>query len=335
MSYRIGTFNVRNLSASAGSSRDLDRIADIIKRFDIIALQEVLSEGKILTGMSLNDAAGQAKAYEYSLKSRLGENWDMCWLDPQTSSKWYPYIGGDSRGEGYAFLWRKDKFTLPKNTQGKAVVPRIIHQYRVNSSEGEFRLIRDPAYGRFQPVNMRNMEIRLITTHIVFSKPNADNFAKGNNQGAYRMRLNEFRVLARSIYTSVSEDHTDTDCVVPYTIILGDYNMNLPESGAGCPFVPSVMVFDKQKMELRTSVEMNEFGFYFIHTGQTDLSTVKRDEEQYANNYDHFSYDEHTQNVIKGRPRRLDSVVEQAGGFRNYREKVSDHIPVMVEISLK
>ena len=105
MSYKIGSFNVRNLSWGAAGSRDLDIISSIIKEFDIIALQEVLSEGKILEGPKLNDTYGQAKAYEYSLKSRLGDNWDMCWLNPKTSSKWYPFLGDDSRGEGYAFLF--------------------------------------------------------------------------------------------------------------------------------------------------------------------------------------------------------------------------------------
>ena len=99
MSYKIGSFNVRNLSFGAGGSRDLDMMADLIREFDIVALQEVLSEGKILQGPSIKDVSGQAKAYEYSLKSRLGNDWDMCWLDPQTDSKWYPYTGDDWNAE--------------------------------------------------------------------------------------------------------------------------------------------------------------------------------------------------------------------------------------------
>ena len=171
MPYKIGSFNVRNLSLGAGAKRDLDMMASIIREFDIIALQEVLSEGKILQGISLNDASGQARAYEYSLKSRLGSNWDMCWLDPQTSSKWYPYLGDDSRGEGYAFLWRTDKFKCPVNTYGKEIRPRIYRQYRTDFSRGEMKLIRDPGYGRFQLVDMPNAEIRLITTHLIYKKP--------------------------------------------------------------------------------------------------------------------------------------------------------------------
>ncbi len=335
MSYKIGSFNVRNLSFGAGKSRDLDMMADIISEFDIIALQEVLSEGKILQGATLNDVSGQAKAYEYSLKSRLGDNWDMCWLDPQTNSKWYPYIGDDSRGEGYAFLWRKDKFVCPTNEYGKVVRPRIIHQYKTDSSKGEMKLIRDPGYGRFQLVNMPNAEIRLITTHIVYKKPDEDNLSKDVEHGAYTMRRKEFIVLARSIYTSVSESHNDINCVVPYTIILGDYNLNLAESGAGSPYVPAVMVIDAQKNILETTNHTAENGFYVMHTEQTDFSTINKDADNYASNYDHFTFDKRTRDrVVQGKPHRVNAV-ERAGGFKVYKEKVSDHIPVMLEINLK
>ncbi len=188
MAYKIGSFNVRNLSLGAGAKRNLDMMASIISEFDIIALQEVLSEGKILQGISLTDVSGQAMAYEYSLKSRLGYNWDMCWLDPKTDSKWYPYLGNDSRGEGYAFLWRKDKFKCPVDSNGKIIRPRIYRQYRTDASKGEMKLIRDPGYGRFQLVDMPNTEIRLLTTHIVYNKPNEDNLSKAIDYGAYLMR---------------------------------------------------------------------------------------------------------------------------------------------------
>lgn len=335
MPYKIGSFNVKNLSFGAGASRDLDRIADIISQFDIIALQEVLSEGKILEGISLNDVSGQAKAYEYSLRSRLGDNWDMCWLDPQTASKWYPYLSVDSRGEGYAFLWRKDKFICPKNEFGKEVRPRIYRQYRTDKSKGEMRLIRDPGYGRFQLVNMPNAEIRLITTHIVFKKPNEENLSRSVDFGAYVMRRNEFRVLARNIYTSVSEDHNDINCVVPYTIILGDYNLNLDKSGAGSPYVEDVMLIDSQKNVVETSGGMASNGIYIIRTEQADLSTINRDGDGYASNYDHFTYDDRTRSsVVQGTPHRINAV-KNAGDFKTYKEKVSDHIPIMIEIDLK
>ncbi len=335
MSYTIGSFNVRNLSWGAAGSRDLDAISSIIKEFDIIALQEVLSEGKILEGPTLNDTYGQAKAYEYSLKSRLGDNWDMCWLDPKTNSKWYPFLGDDSRGEGYAFIWRKDKFSCPINEDNKEVRPRIIHQYRTDRY-GENRLMRDPGYGRFQLVDMPNAEIRLITTHIIYGKPNEDNLSKTIDFGSYMMRRKEFEVLARSIYTSISDDHNDINCVVPYTIILGDYNLNLIESGIGSPFVDPLMIIDSKKNILQTTAELKDDRYYLIHTEQADLTTVNKEADNYSSNYDHFSYDSRTKNsIIPNKPHRLKNAMERVGDFKTYKEKVSDHLPIVLEINLK
>ena len=335
MSYKIGSFNVRNLSWGAAGSRDLDIISSIIKEFDIIALQEVLSEGKILEGPKLNDTYGQAKAYEYSLKSRLGDNWDMCWLNPKTSSKWYPFLGDDSRGEGYAFLWRKDKFSCPVNEYKKEIRPTVYRQYRTDK-KGENRLIRDPGYGRFQLVDMPNAEIRLITTHIIYGKPDANNLAKEIDHGTVEMRKKEFQVLARSIYTSINDDRNDINSVVPYTIILGDYNLNLFESGAGSPFVPPIMIVDSKKNVLDVSGDLINNSYYYIYTRQADLSTVNKEAEGYANNYDHFSYDDRARrSVVQGNPHRLNNAIELAGDFKTYKEKVSDHLPIVIEIDLR
>lgn len=335
MSYKIGSFNVRNLSWGAVGSRNLDKIAEIIKRYDIIALQEVLSEGKILEGPDLKSVEGQAKAYEYSLRSRLGDNWEMCWLDPKTSSKWYPYLGDDSRGEGYVFIWRSDKFSCPLNEKGNEIRPRIIHQYKTDSKVGEMKLMRDPAYGRFRLNSMPNFEVRLITTHIIFGKPSADNLNREVDFGSITMRQNEFNVLARSIYTSISDDHVDVDAVVPYTIILGDYNLNLRESGITTANVPGVLIVDSQKRIVPTNEVGMRDGTYIIKTQQADLSTMNKDADNYVSNYDHFSFDTRTeQNIVRGRPHRL-SVAEEMSSYKEYRDTVSDHIPIMLEIDLK
>lgn len=52
MGYRIGSFNLHNLGFSAidkkENKRNLRKIAEIIReeKFDVVALQEILSEGK-------------------------------------------------------------------------------------------------------------------------------------------------------------------------------------------------------------------------------------------------------------------------------------------------
>lgn len=338
MGIRIASFNVKNLSFG-GKGRDLDRIAQIIKEnnFDIVALQEVLSGGKILTGAKVSDLHGQAKAYDMSLKSRLGDHWASTWRDPESKAISSPYLGNDDRGEGYAFLWNKNKVDLPVKQDGTVISPYIEHNYKIREA-GMIRLIRDPCVGRFK-INGRPVEIRLINTHIVCGKPKDENIDIDLDHGAVVMRNNEFRILAGQIYNRVNSNHRDTPNVA-YTIILGDYNLNLSESGVKKAIIAPVMCFDQKGFEIPVTKQFLADGDDFlISTLQTDRSTLKRDEPGFANNYDHFSMDEHTRTQV-GFAHAVDAVrqtgyAEEATEeelFSQYREKVSDHIPVVIEI---
>jgi endonuclease/exonuclease/phosphatase family metal-dependent hydrolase len=91
MGYKIGSFNMRNIGLSAlgnNNSRDIEKIADIIRteEFDIVALQEVLSEGKAIYS---EDYAKKSILWE------LGPDWDFSWADAETA-------GADRRHEGYS-----------------------------------------------------------------------------------------------------------------------------------------------------------------------------------------------------------------------------------------
>lgn len=101
MGYRIGSFNLRNLGLTAlgqKSERSLKMIAEIIKRekFDVVALQEVLSEGKAF--ISPNYA-------KRSIMMELGPGWDFQWANAETSL-------ADTRNEGYAFVWNTRRLRL-------------------------------------------------------------------------------------------------------------------------------------------------------------------------------------------------------------------------------
>ena len=100
MGYKIGSFNLRNLGLSAmgnGNSRSLRTIARIIRDqgFDVVALQEVLSQGKAF--MSEDYA-------KKSILMELGPDWDFSWADAGSEN--------DPRHEGFAFVWRKSKLRL-------------------------------------------------------------------------------------------------------------------------------------------------------------------------------------------------------------------------------
>ena len=338
MSIRIASFNVKNLSFG-GKGRDLNRIARIIKEndFDIVALQEVLSEGKILTGAKVSDLRGQAKAYDISLKSRLGAHWASTWRDPESKAISSPYLGNDDRGEGYAFLWNTNKVNLPKKQDGTIISPYIEHNYKLREN-GMIRLIRDPCVGRFK-INGRPVEIRLINTHIVYGKPKEGNLDIDLDHGAVTMRKNEFKLLAGQIYNRVNSNHRDTPYVA-YTIILGDYNLNLRESEIQKAIVPSAMCFDQRGFEIPFQGVLSPGGDHFlIHTVQAEKSTLKKDEPGFANNFDHFSMDDHTLTQT-GIPHTIDAVRQTSSAtesdeqemFDQYRNEVSDHIPIVIEI---
>ncbi len=340
MGYKIGSFNVKNLSYDA-TGRDLDRIANLIKGFDIVALQEVLSEGGILKGRNLRNLGDRAKSYERSLLARLGANWDCRWLNPETKSKYYPYLGDDNRGEGYAFIWNTDKFELPKKDTYTRIEPYIEHRY---STQGDniIRLIRDPGVGRFR-LKERPVEIRLITTHIVFGKPREENLGVDLSVGAIKMRKNEFNILAGWIYKKVNDD---CDSIEPRgtvaTVLLGDYNLNLRKSGVLYPLVPEVAYFDsKGRLFNPKPGETNDDAPIKIYTLQEGLTTLKSTGEGLANNYDHFSVDDHTKSMICRKPLVIDGVhqgeeatdTDEESKYNTYRSKVSDHLPIMLEIN--
>lgn len=334
MAYRIGSFNVKNLSLATG--RDLDRIANIIlsNKFDIVAMQEVLGEGKILTGINAKSVSGQAKAYDYSLKKRLGDNWDICWRDPGTRAKNYPFLGDDSRGEGYAFLWNTKRVDIPLDEKANKIYPKIFRNYKTNKEEGFIRLIRDPCVGRFV-IKGRPAEIRLITTHIVYGKPKEENMNVNLDFGAIEMRKNEFKILAGQIYPRISEYYKDINCTAPYTIILGDYNLNLRTSTASSPYLPSVACFDQNGKLL----EEDEDSTFSIYTVQDNLSTLKKNEDGFANNYDHFSFDGRVKKqIVPNSARAVNAVEQYAHGegskYDRYRTEVSDHLPIVIEIGI-
>ncbi len=334
MLFKIGSFNVKNLSLATG--RDLDRIAAIIldNRLDVVAMQEVLSEGKILTGINTKSISGQARAADYSLKKRFGNEWEICWRDPTTHAKNYPYLGNDSRGEGYAFLWNTKRLNIPLDEKGNKIYPRIWRNYKINGKNNSIRLMRDPCYGRFV-IKGRKTEIRLITTHIIYGKPTSENIDVDLDVGAITMRNNEFNILAGQIYPRVSEYYKDVNCTVPYTIILGDYNLNLIESSVTKAIVPSVACFD----EKGNKVTLNDNPYCKIHTVQSDLSTLKCTTDGFANNYDHFSYDDRVKaQIIQNSARAINAVEQHIKDentkYETYRKEVSDHLPIIIEIDI-
>ncbi|MEO0471269.1 MAG: endonuclease/exonuclease/phosphatase family protein [Bacteroidota bacterium] len=94
-SFTIVSWNIQDLGRSK-DARELGRMAEILKDYDLIAIQEVVAK---------DPAGAKAVAQLADLLNRSGANWDYRISDPTRSPS--PYIS-----ERYAFLWKKRAFRL-------------------------------------------------------------------------------------------------------------------------------------------------------------------------------------------------------------------------------
>ena len=242
---RIGSFNVKNLSSKSG--RNLTRIAQIINdyKLDIVALQEVLEGGRVIYSAITKELSGAAKGYNDFLINHLSGQWDSVWLQPSVRGKNLKYLSPDQRGEGYALLWRKDKFEIPPPVKDSKTGieedqgPIIFSDY--HAAKDGLRLIRDPLYARLILKEKKAVELRILITHVIYGKPSIsfdqDDFEL--DAGAIEMRKKEFHTLAGKIYNRLSKDYNVPECTAPYTLLMGDYNLNLKNSSASGAYVPS------------------------------------------------------------------------------------------------
>lgn len=310
MKYRIASFNLCNLNYQSNSDikKSFEKIAEIIKneKFDIVALQEILSESALK-----------------QLKSFLGANWESRFTVPETDSK-------DHRGEGYAYIWNSKHIRLvntKKNGTTKIREPQIWHQY----PKTDGKMIREPYYARFSPKGLlvsANFEIRLINTHIIWGNCVAD-------------RQREYKILVQNIYQNIA-DRIYGDNTPAYTIILGDYNLDFNQlnklcdnaSDDGCVIVDSKRVNrDSEKKVLTVQSEL------------TTLKPVYTDEygnclcDGYSNSYDHFSYDSdyREQNYLDHKKVYAPEKYYGKDGesFAKYHKEISDHVPICIEVDLR
>jgi len=314
MSIIIGSFNMFKFSAN--THKELECVRAIINKneIDILAIQEIFSQG------ALNN-----------LLRELGPGWDGRWKSPDSKSV--------SAAEGYAFVWNTNKICLSHRRSGEPFEP-VIHRQYPHKEAGA--LIRDPFYARFELKNNRMTEIRLINTHIMFSLKREENDADDHDSsiklpGAVSMRKKEFEILATKILPKIDDkdydrywNEVDEICRRPITILLGDYNLNLKESGAKDTFIDEPLILIREGSSEKR-----------IITVQKDLTTLKTDlsnaetEGGYRNNFDHFTFD-------SNRPIRVDCYAVDApndpelfsGNYQKYRENVSDHLMIVMRLEL-
>lgn len=283
----------------------------------------VLTEGKIFTKNDLPSSVTKKNIITY-----LGgpEHWGFEWA----------FSGDESiRHEGYAFLWNKDRLDLStaeviRNGQKftRVYTPRMIN---VNRRD----MHRKPYFARFTPhgkAGGSNFEIRLLCIH---------NFLGDDSKSGRGNRLSELDVLLTDIYPQVA-DMNFQNGFPRYTVMLGDYNAELKVEKRDAYRKSKGM---KIPVTMEECVHSDKYGVDIITTQDqlTTLKTKKQDsleetilERGYASNYDHFSYDEKAiGHVVKKRPQRIDAVREYYNDdFEEYFRRISDHIPIIMELQI-
>lgn len=309
--YTVGSFNIQHLNYT----KDFEKLAEIIKTegFDVIAIQEARSRD----------------AVRYIVKE-LGERyWD------------YSFPLGN---EEYAFIWKKRRLRLielPNNKEN----PQIASGYHYRRSVGEVKLVRPPYVGYFTAQGLYggcNFDIRLINTHITFSKPSH----APDDVSVLNARRNELSILARDIYGTVSDRVLGSMRSI-FTVLLGDYNLVL--DGMGPKILQDgytyeikngkQMVFDQREMStLKRPIDSAD-----DNSSSEDSLESKAQEkyidgsnDYYSRNYDHFAYDDSLPSKYRIKCSRVDALtyIEDEDILRTYREKISDHVPIKLEITL-
>ena len=379
-------------SSKEGRKNDkrLDKIIELLSDplggqracFDILAIQEIF------------DKAAMDTLLNYIKMAFVGD-WKGCWGKPKVGNmprRIYSELSPEERKkyasaeEGYAYIWNARVINLVRirlsDGSDREFKPRIINQYTKEQyslvGRPEIRnrqeLIRNPFYARFAPTDSsgysRLFELRLLNAHIMFGK--GRNIAEADMKDV-QLRRQEFRMLATRILPAISEKKYGTQKLISagtisakssYTILLGDYNLNLKCVGNKGPYVPEIIHMEGEyiqellvQSDLCTYKEMPERTIKDILTVQKEKTSlikpikVKNGDDSsveekkrmimadlydrkkyYANNYDHFTYDQKRFEGVLVSYERIDAVSNAPyfGEYDKYQEEVSDHVPVLL-----
>lgn len=381
MGYRIGSFNIRDFSKSSvyvtkqgESKKDLSVIADIIREnhYDIVAIQEIDHKEalrELLEKISFQYAElnyGDNFRYRnyspdgvYSANSRTAESfgyrtkhWEGRWARPKSDY-------GNNVAEGYGFIWNRDRIRLADNRDNEPFEPRIADFGNVNE------LVRPPYIGRFRPINAR-YEFRLINTHIAYGNPidNSQGIIGEKDDDIIKMsdsdyRKKEYSILIETVYADYCTqifDKTRNDRnsrgLVPYTFLLGDYNLNMSssEGKSSARLEKSDEDFIVRSNAALRVVTVNDRlttlrGKPRSPEKEAELRADPIEKDHLANNYDHFTYDINTLidhdiadpeiGVIMAFRKYDGKETSTVSKYDLYRNKVSDHLPIYLDIDIR
>lgn len=351
MALTIGSFNLCNFSSKTKGRKfpkDFDAVAEAILKSgaDVIALQEVIDQ--IAIDNLLNKLRGFGGA---------NRDWRAFFDKKQT---WR------NNREGYAFVWDEKCVTFAKDDDGNEALPELVTKFT--------SIKRPPMVARFVTTRLGELhyELCVINTHIVFD-PDGYQKRHPEWYGGAAIRAFEYSKIVNSIYPRFSGKLcTCTIIAGDYNLksqMLKKVN-DRPKQFEGQPTMMSVQS-DKTTIKIIDSMidEAPESGgskpngislFSVIYNGVMRL--FKNDESldqsqsllvdkqaplearqptvdgAYVNDYDHFSFEvgrvgDYVRNahriqapeLIYPMPSRM---------FHSYKERVSDHVPIVATLDL-
>ena len=310
MDYVIGSFNIRDFNYSNQSldgekiARDFEKIAQIINKedFAVVGIQEVNAESPV-----------RHLTHILNMNKSIMQEWE------------YVYSGQASKEvsdpEGYAFIWNAKKLRLLN-------VPRN-NNPRFYENAGGVTLLRPPYYARFTArglIGGTNFELRLLNVHIRDAISEID-------------RIKEFDILVKQVLPRCC-DHTemsiDNEVMPANTFMLGDYNLRLDKG-------PRAQI----RIESITDTNYTGKRRYYKSVQEEPTSLRQVAEQQcigdcYANNYDHFTYEYDLIKKLTLHEERVEALgayfsseKEPSKMLQSYRTKISDHVPIKMNVGLK
>ena len=295
--------------------------------------------------------------------------WQGRWTHP--NSKWGTAISE----EGYAFVWNSDKFDLAYNSKGK-VQPVIKHKKETYFVRPPFygRFITKNIGPEFE-IGILNTHV-LYTTNAKlkkFKELGIDIDALLSDEKKTRMdimmelrkaglkpieievamnylKLNDVDRRRREVHNLVSEvlaDEEDRRGFGSYLFMMGDYNLNLANSNSNCiskraSIDDRIILWPEKRNEIKEYMLTQDKLTTLKIPPRKDEEAIKKyanlkDEDRFANNYDHFTYNVNMtqkdgRDIYISESKRI-NVLDDYGLMNNeYFQTISDHLPIMIEI---
>lgn len=195
---RLGTFNIEKLGKE--NEYQAKNAAEILRNFDIVAIQEVMNTGARKTSAIGNVGIEALK----KIVSFLGEDWDcVISLEPNGTAS-----AKKSRAfntfEYYAFIYRKSKLEFVKDSEH---LWNEVENPMSKLKDQKRQFDREPFIASFRVKN-GNLDFTLITIHAAAP--------------AARWRKDEIKRLAIVYKTIQDSDPNQND-----VFLMGDFNTNV------------------------------------------------------------------------------------------------------------